>query len=151
VSSQWRAAKHAGVSTSVFVQGGPADGELEGVQGVVSRGLGLGPGPSPVPGVPLVLGAETMSSAASGRGLMVRLTDRREVAEQTMAFRLEKPSGWNFTAGQTADLTLVDPPETDGEGNIRTFSMASAPFEDSLMFATRLRDSAFKRVLRSTP
>ena len=49
------------------------------------------------------------------------------------------------------ELTLVDPPETDAEGNGRAFSIASAPHEDTLMVATRMRDTAFKRVLRNMP
>lgn len=68
-----------------------------------------------------------------------------------MAFHFQKPAGFDFTAGQFADLTLLDPPETDAEGNTRTFSMASAPFEGELLFATRMRDTAFKRVLGSAP
>ncbi|PWB72848.1 oxidoreductase [candidate division GN15 bacterium] len=66
-----------------------------------------------------------------------------------MAFYFEKPSGWTFKAGQSIDLTLIDPPETDAEGNTRAFSLAGAPHEDHLMVATRLRDSAFKRTLRT--
>jgi hypothetical protein len=45
----------------------------------------------------------------------------------------------------------MNPPETDSEGNVRTFSIASAPFEDQLMFATRVRDTAFKRSLKTVP
>ncbi|MEP6590446.1 MAG: FAD-dependent oxidoreductase [Gemmatimonadota bacterium] len=77
----------------------------------------------------------------------VRLLDTQEVAEGTMAFRVEKPEGFTFKAGQFADVTLINPAETDAEGNTRAFSLASAPYEKSLMFATRMRDSAFKRVL----
>ena len=46
---------------------------------------------------------------------------------------------------------MLNPPETDDEGNIRTFSIASPPFENELVFATRMRDSAFKRSLKSVP
>jgi ferredoxin-NADP reductase len=77
-----------------------------------------------------------------------RLKGREEVAVGTMAFQLEKPEGFTFKAGQFGDYTLISPDETDAEGNIRGFSLASAPFEDHLMFATRMRDTAFKRVLR---
>jgi ferredoxin-NADP reductase len=45
-------------------------------------------------------------------------------------------------------VTLFNPPETDSEGNTRTFSIASSPFENQLMFATRMRDTAFKRSLK---
>jgi ferredoxin-NADP reductase len=48
-------------------------------------------------------------------------------------------------------MTLVDPPETDQEGHIRSFTIASAPEEDGLMIATRMRDTAFKRVLKTMP
>jgi ferredoxin-NADP reductase len=48
-------------------------------------------------------------------------------------------------------MTLLDPSETDSEGNVRSFSIASAPHEDTLMVATRMRDTAFKRVLKTMP
>ena len=81
----------------------------------------------------------------------VKLKSREETCEGTMAFRFEKPPGWTFKAGQAVDMTLLDPPETDSEGNTRAFSIASAPQEDTLMVATRMRDTAFKRVLKTMP
>jgi ferredoxin-NADP reductase len=80
-----------------------------------------------------------------------RLLEKIEVAEGTMSFRFEKPEGFSYRAGQFADYTLLDPSETDAEGNIRGFSLSSAPFESTLMATTRLRDTAFKRVLRDLP
>ncbi len=82
---------------------------------------------------------------------MVKLTRRDAVAERTTALHLEKPAGFQFKPGQFADLTLIDPPENDSEGAVRTFSIASAPYEDELMFATRMRDTAFKRVFGRLP
>jgi len=82
---------------------------------------------------------------------LCRLKQREEVAEGTMAFHFEKPSGYEFRAGQAADLTLVNPPVTDAEGNTRTFSIASPPCEEVLSFATRMRDTAFKRALKTVP
>jgi ferredoxin-NADP reductase len=79
----------------------------------------------------------------------IKLKNRRQIAEGTMAFHFEKPEGFAYKAGQFGDFTLIDPSETDAEGNIRGFSLASAPYEDSLMFATRMRDTAFKRVLKT--
>jgi len=81
-------------------------------------------------------------------GYESRLLNRVEVAHDTMAFHFERPIGFDFKPGQSADLTLMNPPETDTEGNTRTFSIASAPFENQLMFATRMRDTAFKRSLK---
>jgi ferredoxin-NADP reductase len=79
----------------------------------------------------------------------VRLKSRQEIAEETMAFRFEKPPGFLFKAGQFVTFTLIHLAETDAQSNRRIFSLASAPYELDLMIATRLRDSAFKRVLRS--
>jgi len=78
-----------------------------------------------------------------------KLKSRQEIAAGTMAFRFEKPEGFAYKAGQFADYTLINPSETDAEGNTRGFSLASAPYEDYLMLATRMRDTAFKRVLKT--
>lgn len=75
----------------------------------------------------------------------IKLQSKEEVAVDTMAFHFEKPEGFDFKAGQVAEWKLIDPPETDSEGDSRTFTIASAPYEDRLSFATRMRDSAFKR------
>jgi ferredoxin-NADP reductase len=88
-----------------------------------------------------------MTTAISAQS--VPLTKYEEVAEGTMAFHFAKPADFQFRAGQAVDITLLNPPETDAEGNTRAFSIASAPFDGDLMVATRMRDSAFKRVLRN--
>ncbi len=81
----------------------------------------------------------------------IKLKSRSEVAFDTMAFHFEKPPHFKFTPGQAVDFTLIDPPETDKEGDKRSFSLAAAPCEDDLFIATRMRDSAFKRSLRAIP
>lgn len=81
----------------------------------------------------------------------VKLIKKETVAEGTMAFYFAKPQGFEFRAGQFADYTLIDPPETDDEGNTRGFSLVQAPFEPYLVAATRMRDTAFKRVLKNLP
>ena len=48
-------------------------------------------------------------------------------------------------------MTILAPPETDAEGNKRGFSIASAPEEATIMVASRMRDTAFKRVLQTMP
>jgi ferredoxin-NADP reductase len=82
---------------------------------------------------------------------MAALRKREETAQDTMAFYFDKPAGFEFKPGQSVDLTLIDPAETDAEGNIRTFSIASAPFDAQLMVATRMRNTAFKRTLKTMP
>jgi ferredoxin-NADP reductase len=81
------------------------------------------------------------------------LKDRREIAPGTMAFWFDTSgSGYRFRAGQNADFTLIDPPMTDAEGNVRTFSFASSPLDtEAFMVATRMRNTAFKNSLKSVP
>ena len=81
----------------------------------------------------------------------VKLKDRKEIAAGTLAFSFEKPADFTFKAGQFVQMTLLDPPETDAEGNRRDFSIASAPHEEDLLIATRMCDTAFKRVLNAAP
>ena len=80
-----------------------------------------------------------------------RLARRETVAEGTMTFYFAKPPGFRHQAGQSLTMTLINPPETDSEGSGRTFTIASAPHEAELMIATRMRDTAFKRVLKTAP
>lgn len=81
----------------------------------------------------------------------IRLLRHETIAEGTMAFHFSRPEGFEFRAGQSMALSLITPPETDDEGSSRTFTIASAPHEAGLLIATRMRDSAFKRVLKSLP
>lgn len=81
----------------------------------------------------------------------IKLTRKQEIAAGTMAFYFDKPQGFTFKAGQYGDLTLIDPASTGVEGKIRTFSLANAPYENELMFATRMRDSPFKNALQAMP
>lgn len=77
----------------------------------------------------------------------VALKEKKQLAEGTIAFVFEKPNGFHFKAGQHIRMTLMNPPETDSEGNSRFFSLANAPQEKDLVIAMRMRDTAFKRVL----
>ena len=92
-----------------------------------------------------------MTSANAVPAPLAKLVKRQEVADRTVAFEFEKPPGWAFKAGQAVDVTLVEPPESDGAGNTRTLSIASAPGDGTLMVVTRMRETAFKRVLSATP
>jgi ferredoxin-NADP reductase len=80
-----------------------------------------------------------------------KLKEKEVLAEGTMGFYFAKPAGFQFKPGQYLDITLVDPPETDAEGNIRSLSIASAPEDERLLVATRMRDTAFKRFLKTAP
>lgn len=78
----------------------------------------------------------------------IKLVKKEVVAQDTMAFHFQKPSGFQFEAGQYADYTLINPSQTDNEGDTRSFTLACSPYEDDIKFITRMRDTAFKRVIR---
>jgi ferredoxin-NADP reductase len=75
-----------------------------------------------------------------------------EIAEGTMAFHFRKPHGFTFVPGQAINLTLPHANTTAVDQNVRhAFSIVSAPFESQLVIATRMRDSLFKRALKTMP
>ncbi|MGE5468834.1 MAG: ferredoxin--NADP reductase [Ignavibacteria bacterium] len=76
-----------------------------------------------------------------------RLLSQEAVAEGTSAFHFEKPGGFVFKPGQAIDLILPGLAGSDPQAARHAFSLVSAPFEDRLTIATRMRDSAFKRAL----
>ncbi len=81
----------------------------------------------------------------------IALKAKKEIAKGTMAFTFERPSDMQFMPGQHIRMTLIDPPETDDEGDSRFFSLASTPQDSDLVIAMRMRDTAFKRVLARLP
>lgn len=80
-----------------------------------------------------------------------KLQGREAVARQTMAFHFDKPAGFSFKPGQAIDVVLREAPGTDAQSARHTFSIVSAPFENALVVATRMRDTAFKRALGALP
>ena len=80
---------------------------------------------------------------------IVKFIRNEEIADGTMTFHFEKPAGFTFIAGQYLNWKLIDPPETDEEGTRRFFSIVAPPYEQDLMFATRMRDTAFKRIIKT--
>ena len=52
----------------------------------------------------------------------VKLINKEYIANETLKFVFARPDGFDFRAGQFGDLTLINPPETDEEGNTRGFS-----------------------------
>ena len=80
-----------------------------------------------------------------------KLRGREQVAHGTVAFHFDKPVGFSFKPGQAIDVVLLEPPGTDAQSTRHTFSIVSAPFENELVVATRMRDTAFKRALGALP
>jgi ferredoxin-NADP reductase len=79
----------------------------------------------------------------------VALVKREEVAEGTMAFHFKKPADFSFKPGQAIDVILEGRTAADAQHTRHSFSIVSAPFQDELVIATRMRDSMFKRTLKS--
>ncbi len=80
-----------------------------------------------------------------------KLIGHEEVAEGTMLFRFEKPKDFIYKAGQSIDLSLITPSETDAKGNTRAFTLVSSPDDNDLAITTRMRNTAFKRILAASP
>ena len=84
--------------------------------------------------------------------IVTKLIARNEVAEGTMAFALDRPTTFDFRAGQYMVVVLPDPPHTAAEGNRRVFSIASPPRDTTrLLLATRMTGTALKRSLAEVP
>jgi ferredoxin-NADP reductase len=81
----------------------------------------------------------------------VKLIKKEVIADNTMAFYWEKPTDFEFIAGQFCEITLLNPLTTDEEGNTRAFSFVYTPYEKNLVTATRIRDTAFKQNLQDLP
>lgn len=81
----------------------------------------------------------------------VRLVGKKTVASGTEAFYFEKPPGFSFRAGQYAEFTIEDLRPGDAEGPSRCFSICTAPGEEYLGIATRMRPTAFKNALAGFP
>ena len=80
-----------------------------------------------------------------------KLVTRQVIAEDILAFYLEKPKGFEFRAGQFCFLNVPDIGIHDERGLRRHLSIASSPLEKELLFATKMSTSAFKRTLKEMP
>lgn len=69
-----------------------------------------------------------------------RLISREMVAENTLALTIQRPDHFEFEAGQN---TVVSIPGAHAE-HLKEFTIASAPYEDHIVLAMRVRNSSFK-------
>jgi ferredoxin-NADP reductase len=76
-----------------------------------------------------------------------KLLGSEEIARSTLAFHFEKPGGFSFTPCESIDLFLPEDFPGASDDRQRTFSLASAPHENGLTIATRMRKSAYKQPL----
>ena len=77
----------------------------------------------------------------------LKLTQRLEAAQATVAFHFEKPPAFSYRAGQFVELVLT----RDSEEETHAFTLASAPCEPDLKIVTRMRESGFKETLKALP
>lgn len=85
--------------------------------------------------------------------MVVKIKHKEEITKDIL--RVEFDIGKNiinFKPGQHMIVTLINPPESDNAGNRRYFSIVNSPLEKNvLVITTRLRNSAFIRVLKNLP
>lgn len=75
----------------------------------------------------------------------VQFISKREIALDTICFRLSRPKEFSFIAGQYVSIKLLHTP-LEGEGGVqKVFSIASAPHQEYLEFSMRLSSSKFKQ------
>lgn len=79
----------------------------------------------------------------------IKLKGKQEIADQTVAFVFEKPKDFSFQAGQYVVMTIPNLTFPDNRRGIRSLSIASAPYENELVFAMRITDSGFKQTLNT--
>lgn len=81
-----------------------------------------------------------------------KLLSKKQIADGTMEFILEKPADFKYRAGQFFDILLEkSSPEAKKSSYVHGFSFVSAPFEEHLVAATRMRDSDFKNAIKALP
>lgn len=80
------------------------------------------------------------------------IAERKEIAEGTLQVVFSVPGRPDFKPGQYFTVQLFRPPYYDEKGSMRHFSIINSPREkEVLSFATRLRDSAFKKSISEFP
>jgi ferredoxin-NADP reductase len=80
-----------------------------------------------------------------------RLLAREVVGEATLVLRFSRPPGFAHLAGQHVALSLPAAGAADARGLTRTLTIASAPDDADLLFATRISGSAFKQAAQAMP
>lgn len=71
------------------------------------------------------------------------------IADGTMAFHFERPADFKFKAGQALDLVLPPTAADPRQPARHTFSIVSAPHENWLTVAMRMRGSAYKQAMHA--
>ncbi len=80
---------------------------------------------------------------------LLKLINKRKIAQDVFAFTFEKPKNFTFKPGQYGGFTLMQPIDTNAGGSTRRFSLSSSPNDPCLEITIRIQaqQSAYKRVL----
>ncbi len=76
---------------------------------------------------------------------IVKLIEKKNIAENTIELIFEKPNGFTHEAGQYVVLKLMNPATNELDMPFRSLSIVSHPEESVLRFAMRLGKSSFKK------
>jgi hypothetical protein len=76
---------------------------------------------------------------------VVKLIDKKNIAENTIELTFEKPENFDYRAGQYAVISLDKTKKMEIDLPLRSLSMVSHPDENSLRFAMRVSNSSFKK------
>ena len=80
-------------------------------------------------------------------GYSTHILTSRHIAEDTVAFNLNRPKDFTFKAGQYISVRIEGFEANEEDDGERMLSIASAPDETSLTIAMRMRQSRFKQYL----
>lgn len=81
------------------------------------------------------------------------ISHKEDVAKDTLLVECDvSPERVSFKPGQYFYISLLHPPYTDARGERRHFTVVNSPSRAGILsFATRLRDSAFKKSIKELP
>ena len=77
--------------------------------------------------------------------MFLKVLQKKQETGNVFSLILEKPTGFNFYAGQYLDVEL---PVNDPLGDTRAFTISSSPTEDFLMVTTKSGISKFKQAMK---
>ncbi len=85
--------------------------------------------------------------------MLAKIKNKQEIAQDTLLVEFDvSPERVNFKPGQYFYVNLINPAYMDERGASRHFTMVNSPVEsDTLSFATRIRESAFKKSIQELP
>lgn len=78
----------------------------------------------------------------------VKIVEKKELADGTLGLYVEKPENFFYRAGQYVLLHVPQLKEKGARESTHAMSLASAPHQDTLLFAMRVSQSNFKQEIK---